>query len=318
MKKLLIIPARRHIAESYYEYLARYLGDEWLIDIAYPTIDNASPLAKNPDDYDLLLPMFDSHWFLPEDKYKHKVINVQFESGTRYQTISACTSDPVCKKMTGHEFHLRFPVDTELFNHFPQPREDDKLHVGFLGNIQTPRRYLRELFMPLAEVDGVKIDIYPTTWVNPRPDELELMGGEKVVENIEGGDKWLSGLPNIYNRMDVYVRCDIDHGYQFSVMEAAACGIPVVCTDSGPTKEVTDAGGGICVGDPQGDWSEKNLAVYAYKIKEAVIKFRDDPEARLVAGINGRSFVRFEYSPEKLIPEWRRFLNYAYEKVQNL
>lgn len=319
--KILIIPARRHIAEAYCEYLVRYLGDEFWIDIGYPTIDNDSPLAKNPNDYDLIYPQFDSHWFLDEEKYKHKVINVQFEPkpGPRFDTVTACTSDAVCKVIK-HDFHLRFGVDTELFKPFPQPRLDDKLHVGFIGNIQTPRRYIKELFIdPLVDLEGIKLDIYPTTWSpNTRKDEIEQMGGQTVIDNIVDGDKWFSGIPNIYNRMDVFIRCDIDHGYQFCVMEAAACGVPVICTDSGPAKEVTDAGGGICVGDPEGNWEESNLAIYAQKIQDAVIYMRDHPEERKEMGKKGRFFIERNYTWDRQIDKWREFFRYAYKKMQSL
>ena len=309
--RILIIPARRHIAESYCEYLVRYLGDEFWIDIGYPSINNDSPLAKDPDDYDLIYPQFDTHWFLDEEKYKHKIINVQFESGTRYPTIAACTSQPVCKKMAEHKHHLRFGVDTELFKPFKQLK-DDKFHIGFMGNIQTPRRYMKELVIPLADLEGIKLDIYPTTWVKPRDDELENMGGAKVVENIVGGDKWLSGLPNLYNRMDAYIRADINPGYQFSLLEAASCGIPIITTDPGIGKEICDAGGGIYVQCEEGNWEPPVLEDLSNRIKEAVSKIDKD------MGIKGRSFVKQNYTWEKWIPEWRKFFKYAYNKVQSL
>ena len=61
--KILIIPARRHILEAYYEYIIRYLGDEFYFEMGYPPAppyDNikqrvwtgqTSPLEKNPDDF---------------------------------------------------------------------------------------------------------------------------------------------------------------------------------------------------------------------------------------------------------------------------
>ena len=318
MKKILIIPARRHIVEAYCEYLIRYLGNEFDIQMGYPTEGNNSPYAKNPDDFDLIYPHFDTHWFLNEEKYKHKIVNVQFETSTRYDTVAACTSDPVHNRMTKHNHHLRFGIDTNLFTSFPQPRQDNLLHVGFMGNIQTPRRYLKELFIePLKDLEGVKLDIYPTSWAsNVRVDEIEFMGGQVVLDNIVDGDKWLSGLPNLYNRMDVYVRTDIDHGYQLSVLEAAACGVPVICTDSGPSKEVTDAGGGICIGDPKNDWSEKSLKKYAKKVRNAVIWMRDHPNERLAMGLNGGQYIRHEYNWDKWIPKWREFFKEGLERAK--
>lgn len=314
MKKILIIPARRHVAEAYCEYLVRYLGDEFDIQIGYPSVGNDSPLAKNPDDFDLIYPQFDSHWFLdPPEKYAHKVVNVQFEpGGTRFKTVGACTSEPVHKSFP-HDFHLRYGVDTELFKPFPQPK-DDRLHVGFMGNIQTPRRYMKELFIPLHTLEGVKIDIYPTTWLpHTRPDEIELMGGQTVVDNLVDGDKWWSGLPNLYNRMDVYVRCDINAGYQYSLVEAAACGVPIVTTDPGMGKEICDQGGGLYVECDDGNWAPDVLEKLSNDIREAVEILRDTPLVRKTMGKEGRKFVEENYTWDKWAPKWRKFFQKGIE-----
>lgn len=309
MKKILIIPARRHIAEAYSEYLIRYLGDEFDIQMGYPTLNNPNPLAKNPDDFDLIYPHFDSHWFLdPPEKYAHKVVNVQFEpGGTRFPTVAACTSQPVHNSFK-HNHHLRFGIDTKLFKPFKQPKQNKLLHVGFMGNIQTPRRYLKELFMPLKDLGGVKLDIYPIGWsMNTRPDELERMGDQAVIDNIVDGDKWWSGLPNLYNRMDIYIRCDINLGYQFSLLEAGACGIPVVTTDPGLGKEICDAGGGIYVKCEEGNWEPKVLEELAGRIRKAVIKLRDNPKLRKDMRERGRFFVERNYTWDRYIDKWREF-----------
>lgn len=306
MKKILIIPARRHIAEAYCEYLIRYLP-EFDIQIGYPSLNNPSPLGKNQDEFDIIYPLWDSHWFLP-DEYAKKVVNVQFEpGGTRFPTVGACTSDPVCKSFK-HNHHLRFGVDTELFQPFKQPT-DDRFHIGFMGNIQTPRRYLKELFMPLKDLG--KLDIYPTTWsMGTREDEIEGMGGQAVLDNIEDGDKWITGLPNLYNRMDVYVRCDINAGYQFSLLEAAACGVPIVTTDPGVGKEICDGGGGIYVECLEGNWQPEVLEELSVRIYKAVETLKESRN-RKTMGLKGRKFVVENYQWDKWIPKWRRFFNEA-------
>ena len=325
--KILIIPARRHIIESYSEYLIRYLGNEFYFEMGYPPMKEyyeniremvptgaTSPLEKNPNDFDLIYPHFSTHWFLePPEDYARKIAIVTLEPGqySRFpDTVAAIgvTSKPLeIEKPSAHV--LRFGVDTELFKPFAQARMDDKIHVGFIGNIQTPRRYMKELFIDaLRGVEGITLDIYPTTWLKQtRPDEIEGMGGNDVIENIVGGDMWITGLPNIYNRMDIFIRCDIDHGYQFSVMEAAACGVPVVTVDSGITKELCDVGGGICIDNGNSSWQPENLQRIAKEIREAVILLRDNKQKREDMGILGRSFVEKEYTWKKWIPAWRDF-----------
>lgn len=315
-KKILIIPARRHVAEAYSEYLIRYLGDEFDIQMGYPSLNNDSPLAKNADDFDLIYPHFDTHWFLdPPEKYVKKIVNVQFElGGTRFPTVSACTSEPVHKSFE-HNHHLRFGIDTELFKPFKQPK-DKKLHVGFLGNIQTPRRYMKELVMPIADIEGVKLDIYPTTWVTPREDELERMGGQAVLDNIVDGDKVWSGLPNLYNRMDVYVRVDINPGYQYSLVEAAACGVPIVTTDPGLGKEICNAGGGIYVECKEGDWDPEVLKELSGRINKAIEELKDE-KTRKSMGMFGEGFTDNNYRWDIWIPKWREFFREGIANAEN-
>ena len=332
--KILIIPARRHILEAYSEYLIRYLGDEFYFEMGYPPMPEyyssikqsvwggrTSPLMKNPDKFDLIYPHFDSHWFLvPPEKYAHKIVHVYLEPQrlSKYKVaLEAGTSKPVMEKL-GLEYELRFGVDTDLFKPFPQTRLDDKFHVGFVGNIQTPRRYIKELFMPLKELEGVKIDIYPTSWQNSRDDEIEAIGGQDSLDNIAGGDVWLSGLPNIYNRMDIYVRCDIDAGYQISLLEAAACGIPIVTTDPGVGKELCDAGGGIYVECKEGNWEPKVLEELAERIKQAVLELKINPKYRKSKGEKGRKFIEENYVWDKWIPAWREFFRAGLRKAKNV
>ena len=316
--KILIIPARRHILEAYYEYIIRYLGDEFYFEQGYPPqppytdirkrvrSGETSPLEKNPDDFDLILPHFTTHHFLvPSEKYWHKMAMAFLEPGT-FQNIAVvgATNKP-CEEAFGDNPHhkLRFGVDTNLFQPFPQARLDDKVHVGFLGNIQTPRRYIKELFMPLKDLKGVKLDIYPSIWhKHTRLDEIELMGGQDMLDSIVSGDCWEVGLPNIYNRMDIYVRCDIDPGAQLSIGEAAACGIPVVSCDPGIGKELADYGGGIYI-----DAKDRDLARIAREIKEAVAQLVNNPDKRSKMGRYARYFVVFNYTWDKHIPAWREF-----------
>ena len=326
--KILIIPARRHILEAYYEYIIRYLGDEFYFEMGYPPAppyDNikqrvwtgqTSPLEKNPDDFDLILPHFTTHFFLdPPEKYYHKMVLAFLEPGTAHQDIKVigATNKP-CEDSFGEAPHhkLRFGVDTELFKPFPQAKLDDKVHVGFVGNIQTPRRYMKELFMTLKELEGVKLDIYPSIWwKHTRPDEIESMGGQAVIDNIAGGDCWEIGLPNIYNRLDIYVRCDIDAGQQLSIGEAAACGVPVVSCDPGIGKELAEAGGGIYI-----DSKDRDLERIGKEIREAVKELVGDKGKRENMGNKGRKFIEDNYTWEKHIPAWREFFREGLRQAQ--
>ena len=330
--KILIIPARKHIIEAYTEYLIRYLGDKFYFEMGYPPAPpytnfqqrkyqlEISPLSKNPNDFDLIYPHFDTHWFLePPQDFAYKVATVLLEpAGARFKTaVLAGTSPAVQKSLPVGSHSLRFGVDTEMFKSFPMARTDNLLHVGFLGNIMTPRRYMKELFIEaLRDVSGIRLMIFPTVWLpHTRLDEVTSMGGNDVIDNIVDGDKWYPGLPNLYNQMDVFIRADIDHGYQFTTLEAAACEVPVVCTDSGNNKALCDDGGGICIDNGGGSWQPDNLNRIATEIREAVIKLRDNPEMRKEMGSQGRRHVTWNYTWSDLIPAWEKFFQKGLESV---
>ena len=336
--RILIIPARRHILEAYCEYIIRYLSDEFYFEMGYPSVPPydtlkerqlagvENPLLKNPDDFDLIYPHFHTHLFLdPPPKYYHKLAYVYLEPGSDQgqKAVIAATSDVISKGLGDSPHHnLRFGIDTDLFKPYPMARTDDLLHVGFIGNIQTPRRYIKELFFEaLKDVEGIRLMVWPTTYSNnTRADEVELMGGTKMLESIVDGDKWFPGLPNIYNQMDVFVRCDIDNGCQLSVYEAAACGVPVVCVDSGSTRELARAGGAIQInngnGDLNGSWEPDNLNRIAKEIREAVIELRDDPGKRKKMGKTGRKFIEENWTWENHIPAWREFFREGVASAQ--
>ena len=173
--------------------------------------------------------------------------------------------------------------------------------------------------MPLVSLQGVKIDLYPMSWpMNTREDEIERMGGQAVLDNIIDGDKWWSGLPNLYNRMDIYIRCDINPGYQFSLLEAAACGVSIITTDPGLGKELSDVGGAVYIECQAGNWEPGVLAELAGKIREAVIDLRDHPKRRAQMGTKGRYFVLEKYRWEKLIPSWREFFRKGLENAKKM
>ncbi len=244
-------------------------------------------------------------------KKKDKNILWFNEIGKHDVAVVGGTSKPVEENFGENPHHsLRFGVDTEMFKPYPMKREDDRFNVGFVGNWLTPRRYMKDLFIPLKTLPGVRLMVFPTTWpTHTRPDEIESCGGDALLEAIVEGDKWYPGLPSMYNKMDIYIRCDIDHGLQLSVFEAAACGVPIVATDSGPTKELTDAGGGILI-----DVADRDLKRIARDIRKAVVYLQEHPKERKAMGKAGRKFVETKWQWSRFIPAWRKFFR---EGVKN-
>uniref|UniRef100_C6E7H5 Glycosyl transferase group 1 n=1 Tax=Geobacter sp. (strain M21) TaxID=443144 RepID=C6E7H5_GEOSM len=56
-----------------------------------------------------------------------------------------------------------------------------------------------------------------------------------------GEDLSFSDMVSLYNAADAYVSPYIAEGFNLPVLEAAACGLPVICTAGGPTDDFVDA-----------------------------------------------------------------------------
>lgn len=307
--------------EAHYEYLIRYLSDEFFIEIAdvpYPPYANfldrfpeTSPFQRNPDDYDLVVPMLATHWVITErDKYAHKVGIVMYEPGEgRHQDVKVvgCATPIVEQDCRVPHHSLRFGIDTELFKPLRFQRQDNKLHVGVIGTLTNPRRQIKEI-ESLFDMDGVKFDFYPSSWVNNG--DIERSGGRKYLENVVTGDKYWCGLPNIYNRMDVLLRIDNSYGYSFPTLEAAACGVPVITTYQGIDHHITGAGGGIMLlPDPPYDkrWPFNEEEQLIKKVKSAIEFMRDNQDERKIMGVMARDEVVQSWTWEKHIENWRQF-----------
>ena len=323
LPRILIIPPMPWYMSAHYEYLIRYLSDEFFIEIAdvpYPPYENfldrypeTYPFQRSPDDYDLILPMLATHWIVTEkDKYAHKTAIVMYEPGEgRYQDVAVvgCTT-PVVEKECKVPFHsLRFGIDTELFTPLAFAKEDDLLHVGIIGTHINPRRQILEGMVPLFDMPGIKFDFYPSTWVNHGGD-LNKVGGKEFLKRVVTGEKYWPGIPNIYNRMDVLLRIDNSYGYSFPTLEASACGIPVITTYQGIDHYITEAGGGILLLPDEGGprWPFNKEEELVKKVRKTIEFMRDNSNQRKEMGKKARKEIELNWTWEKHIGNWREFL----------
>lgn len=320
IKKILIIPPMPWYMEAHAEYLIRYLSDEFFIEIAdvpYPPYENfiarfpeTYPFQRNPDDYDLLFPLLATHWVITmKEKYRHKIAQVWYqpdEADAHEIAVLGAATPFTENSITNRPFHsLRFGIDTELFKPYKMVREDTLLHVGMVGNLLNPRRMTTEIVKALKDVPGIRLMLFLTKRPKTNHD-MDFIGGMETMEYIVSGEKIWCGLPNIYNRLDVLIRCDSDPGYSFPVLEAAACGVPVITTDSGVDSIIFEANGGLLIpGNRQYYLSHPEEV--AKKVKEGVIFFRDNREIQKAMGFAGRKEITKNWQWDRFIPAWRDF-----------
>ena len=316
---LMIPPHPSWYVEAHCEYLIRYLGNEFFMEIGFPDSGANNPFERNIDEYDLLWPLWAQAWHYDQDKYAYKTAVVFYcPSEGRYKDVAAVgASTPLVEESCKQEnipFHsLRFGVDTNLFAPYPLAREDDLLHVGFIGNHANVRHLVGSVISQLTDIEGVRIMLFPHSWINDGGTPTDW-DGEKMRNYVVTGDKKWTGLPNIYNRMDVLLRMDQDPAYSFPTAEAASCGVPVIATDSGIDHLFTNAGAGILIEGNRETYMNDPQSV-ADRTREAIIYLRDHPKIRKEMGEAGRAEVLKNWTWDKHIDSWREFFKEGLAKA---
>jgi len=306
--------------EAQAEYLIRHLSDEFFIEVAdvpYPPYENfldrfpeTYPFQRSPDDYDLIVPLLATHWVVTErEKYRHKIGQIWYqpnEGDADNIAVIGATTPMAQESLRGRDFvSLRFGVDINHFRPLNMAKEDELLHVGMVGNLYNPRRMVPEVIKALKDLEGVRLMLF----LGKRPltlHDMDFLGGMEALKYIVAGEKDWAGLPNIYNRLDVLVRCDSDPGYSFPVLEAAACGVPVIATNSGIDHLITQAGGGLLIGGDR-NYYLNNPTEVGRKVRDAVIFMRDNPRERRKMASDALTEIMYHWKWDNFEENWRKF-----------
>lgn len=334
LPRILIMPPQPWYMEVHAEYLVRHLSDKFWMEVAdvpYPPYENfmsrfptTQPYQRNPDDYDLLWPILPTHWLVDQNSYAHKVATVHYapnEGRSHDVAVIGCSTPIACKAFGDRSHHhLKFGIDTNLFQPLNFAREDNLLHVGMVGTIVNPRRGVKEIMRPLADLPGVRVELYTSSRLDEQA--IKNMGDGDILNFVVGGNRPWPGIPNIYNRLDILIRCDSDPGYAFPVLEAAACGVPVIATDQGIEHLITGRGGGILIEADEVDsngsgriWYQDHPDKVLERVRNAVIELRDDPKLRKEMGKKAREEVVNNWNWDRFIPFWEEFFNEGLRKV---
>jgi glycosyltransferase involved in cell wall biosynthesis len=204
----------------------------------------------------------------------------------RVAAVHSCYADVEAvlrvKGFAGDVVNLGLGVDEERFG--PAGRRDGhegRLRAGFVGRF-TEQKGIFTLVSALVMVDDVDVD-----FVGAGPQEARLreaieahgLTGRARVHGYVDHDE----LPDWYRGLDVLVVPSIDRPNvreQFGrvIIEAMACGTPVIATDVGAFPDVAD---GAALVVPDGD---------ARALAAAIERVRDEPALR--ADLAERGLVR--------------------------
>ena len=191
-------------------------------------------------------------------------------------------------------------IDSEEFSELPPREELEKLYpelqgkkvVLFLGRIH-PIKGLDLLARAFGQVARGCKDVHLLI-VGPdeggyRGEVERLLASEGVIEEVTftgmlTGKEKLAAL----SRADIFVLPSYSEGFSMAILEALACGLPVITTRQCHFPEVAEARAGIVI-DPD-----------AAQLAGAMVEFMDDSKLREEMGSNGRRLVMERFTWDKI------------------
>jgi glycosyltransferase involved in cell wall biosynthesis len=182
---------------------------------------------------------------------------------------------------------IRNGVDTERF----QPSENTgqsngALTIGVAARLQ-PNKGLEDLLRALAIL--AQDNLHPTLLIagdgklrGALESEIERLGLRQQIKFLG----FVQDMERFYQSINIGVLASLSEGLPLFVLEAMSCGIPVVATDIGGTKEVLRDGiDGFVV------------PVHAPSALAAALrKLLQDPRIRQQMGMNGRHRIEADFS----------------------
>jgi glycosyltransferase involved in cell wall biosynthesis len=175
-------------------------------------------------------------------------------------------------------------VETDLFR--PQMESRSVLpQIGFVGRLEEQKN----LVALLAALDGLDAELV-LVGTGPLADRLreEATGRNLSIRFL--GSVPHRRLPDLLNRMDLFAFPSLYEGHPKALLEAMACGLPVIGGNSPGIRELIRHGdtGWLCGTDPE-------------SIRAAVQELLDRPQLRALLGRNAREYVLKNFSLERVL-----------------
>jgi glycosyltransferase involved in cell wall biosynthesis len=221
----------------------------------------------------------------------------------RMPRVIAANSNAAIRTIVAHGIALQRVcllnnvVDIEQFRP-PEERRATVFRVLAVGRLCEQKRYDR-LLEVIAELRKCSSRAVKTVLVGDGPlrPELERRAGQLRLlpdaVKFHGADDNL--LP-FYNNADVLLLTSDYEGTPNVVLEAMACGLPVVATRVGGIAEIVQEGVTGLLAQP-GSTEE---------LVEALLKIAGNENMRNQFGANARAYTEDHYSPERLADHLRR------------
>ena len=164
-------------------------------------------------------------------------------------------------------------VDEKLFSVMPDPK-NEKFTIGWAGNdLHNGKR--------VGEIKKV---------VDSMPD-IELLTQKK--RDFIPHDQ----MPTFYRKLDCYCSVSVSEGCNNPLLEASACGIPLISTRTGVASDLVGKDGGTLLKD---DLSN---------LKDAILKVKDMNREKVSAVLRERILADFTW--KKMTMRYKEMFNFA-------
>lgn len=175
-------------------------------------------------------------------------------------------------------------VDADLFMPEQNINLEGPLRAGFSGNKKHDwRKGISNYIEPACDLPGVDL---------------------RLAMPQDGHYVPLADMPQFYNEIDLYICASSSEGFSLSVLEAAACGRPIISTRVGGSEELIEDGVNGFLVDRD-----------AQAIREKLKFLLNNRQAVRDMGAANREIVLGKWSWEKRAPDWIEFLRKVRESV---
>lgn len=245
----------------------------------------------------LLLSVWGSDIFnFPKKSFLHKwLLKNNLKNATAIASTSYVMADEV-KKIYPHNkiFITPFGIDTSLF--FPQNNNSNS-DCLVIGTVKTLSHiygieYLIKAFALCLAKTTIPIKLEITGSGKDLPKLIKLCENLKITDKVVfNGFIAHNKIPDILNKIDIFVALSLEESFGVAVLEANACGKPVVVSNApGLSEVVIDGVTGFIV--PKEDYKSS---------ADAIMKLVQDHTLRYNMGRNALTNVLEHYTWEKSI-----------------
>ena len=242
----------------------------------------------------LLVSVWGSDVFeFPERSILHRRLLVgNLAKATRISSTSVTMAARVQRILPGAAVDVvPFGVDTELFAPRPARPPRDTITIGTIKGLDP--RYGIDVLMRAFKQTREEIGSAPRLRLRiigdgPQRDDLRALARRLQIDDVTSFEGHINhdAVPAALREIDIFANLSRSESFGVSILEAGACGVPVVVSDAPGPAEVTRHGETGYI-TPIDD---------AKAVARAFASLINSPEKRAIMGSAGRALVIQEYS----------------------